>query len=135
MKVEWGAEETPEFFKALYRAERDGKTKEKLQALWLLRLGWKATQVAAVVGVHYCTVHRWVRCYRDGGLPEVLSRRQGNGGRKSYLDGDDMTLLKWEIEKGDFGTAADARDYIETQFGVRYSMPGMYSLLKRLNSL
>ena len=133
MKVEWGAEETPEFFKALYRTERDGKSKEKLQALWLRRRGWMATQVAAVVGVHYCTVHRWVRRYRDGGLAEALSRRQGGGGRKPYLDGDEMTLLKLEMEKGDFDTAKDVRDWIETRFGVRYSMPGVYSLLKRLN--
>ena len=61
LRVEWNAEDTPEFFRALYRAERDGKLKERLQALWLLRRGWTATQVAAVVGVHYRTVHRWVR--------------------------------------------------------------------------
>ena len=133
LRVEWGNEETPEVFRTLYRAERNGKLKERLHALWLLRLGWTARQVAAVLGVHYRTVHRWVRWYRDGGLAEVLSHRQGGSGRKSYLDNDEMTLLGWEVESGCFGTAKDVRDWIEAECGVRYTMPGVYSLIRRLS--
>lgn len=86
LRVEWGEDETSEFFRALYRAERDGKLKERLQALWLLRRGWTAMQVAAVVGVHYRTVYRWARWHRDGGLAELLSRRQGEGCQGLYRD-------------------------------------------------
>ena len=65
----------------------------------------------------------------------MLSRRQGSGGRKPFLDSDEMTLLGWEVESGRFGTAKDVGNYIDTQCGKTYSMPGVYSLLKRLNSL
>ena len=65
----------------------------------------------------------------------MLSRRQGGGGRKSYLYGDELALLGWEVESGGFGTAKDVRNYIETQCGVRYTMPGVYSLIKRLNRI
>ena len=132
MRMNWGTEETPEFFRALYRAERDGKTKERLQALWLLRQGWTATQVAAVIAVHPRTVHRWARWHRDGGLAEVLARRQGGGGRKPYLDDEEMTLVGWEVESGRFDTAKDVRNYIDTQCGKPYSMSGVYSLLRRI---
>ena len=132
MRVEWKAEETPEFFRALYRAERDGKLKERLQALWLLRRGWSATQVAAVIGVHYRTIHRWAQWYREGGLAEALSRRQGGEGRKSHLDVEETVLLGLEIKDGAFDSAADVRDWIEAQCGVSYTMPGVYSLMKRM---
>ncbi len=46
-----------------------------------------------------------------------------------------MTLLGWEVESGCFGTAKDVRDYIETQCGVRYTLPRVYSQLKQLNGL
>ena len=58
---------------------------------------------------------------------EVLSRRQGGSARKSYLDNDGTTLLEGEVESGYFGTTKDVRDYIETQCGLRYTMPGVYS--------
>lgn len=64
----------------------------------------------------------------------MLSHRQGGAGRKSFLDDEDLTLLGWEVESGRFGTAKDVRNYIETQCGETYSMPGGYSLLKRLNN-
>ena len=62
----------------------------------------------------------------------MLSRRQGGSGKKSYLDSDEMTLLGWELESGCFGTAKDVRDYIEAQCGVRHTMPGVYSLIRRV---
>ena len=65
----------------------------------------------------------------------MVSRRQGGDGRKLYLDNDEMALLEWELESNGFGTAKDVRNYIETQCGVRYTIPGVYSLIKRLNSL
>ena len=100
--------------------------------MWLLRRGWTGTQVASVVGVHYRTVHRWVRWYREGGLGEVRIRRQGDRGRNSYLDGEETALLELEIKEGVFDTAKELRDYIEKQCGVSYTMPGVYSLRKRL---
>ena len=102
----------------LYRAERDGRKKERLHALWLMRSGWTAKRVSAALGVHYTTVQRWVKWYRTGGLDKMVSRRRGGYGRQSYLDEDDLTLLEWEIEAGVFGTAKELRDYIEKQCGV-----------------
>ena len=119
----------------LYRAERDGRKKERLHALWLMRSGWTAKRVSAALGVHYTTVQRWVKWYRTGGLDKMVSRRRGGYGRQSYLDEDDLTLLEWEIEAGVFGTAKELRDFIEKQCGVSYTMPGVYSLMKRLNDL
>ena len=133
LRVEWDERDTPEALKAAYRAEQDGRRKERLHALWLLRSDWAATRVATAIGVHYTTVQRWVEWYRLGGLNEVLSRRQGDCGRQPYLDDDERTLLEWELEEGVFDTAADVREWIEVECDVNYTMPGVYSLLKRLN--
>ena len=134
LRMEWDERDTPEALKGLYRAEMDGKMKERLHGLWLLRSGRTITDVSDVIGVHYSTVQRWVSWYRNGGLNEVLSRRQGDCGRQPYLDDDEMTLLEWELEEGRFDTAADVRDWIEAQCDVSYTVPGVYSLMKRINS-
>lgn len=46
---------------------------------------------------------------------------------------DEIVLLVWETETGRFATAADVRDWIEMECGVRYTVAGVYSLMKRLN--
>lgn len=69
------------------------------------------------------------------GWPSCCPARQGGGGRKSYLDSDEMTLLGWEVKTGDFDSAKDVRNWIEAQCGVRYTMPGVYSLMKRVKHL
>ena len=112
--------------------EQDGRAKKGLRSLWLLRSDWTVKRVSAALGVHYTTVQRWVKWYRTGGLDKMASRRRGGYGRQPYLDDDDLTLLAWEIKAGAFDTAEDVRDWIETQCGVRYTMPGVYSLMKRL---
>ena len=49
----------------------------------------------------------------------------------SYLDSDETTLLKWEVELGGLTAAKDVRAWIEACFVVRYTMTGVYILVKR----
>ena len=54
-RIEWRAEDTAEALQAAYRAERRVDQRQ-----WLLRTGRSLKEVAAVLGVHYRTVQRWV---------------------------------------------------------------------------
>jgi transposase len=116
-----------------YRAERDPALRPRGQALWLLRRGRSATEVASLVGVHRRSVQRWLAWYRQGGLAAVAQHRQGGRqGRAAYLTAAQHAQLKAETAQGTIRTAGEAVRWAEQRFGVRYSAWGMRALLKRL---
>ena len=88
--------------------------------------------VAKVLGVHYNTVQKWTRWYRKGGLNEIVSHRQGGQGRQPYLDNEEMLCLAREMGESRFRTANEIKDWIEAEYGIHYSVQGVYSLVKRL---
>ena len=116
-----------------YRAEPIPELRTRWHALWLLRQGRSVTAAAALVGVHRCSLQRWLGWYRRGGLAEVARHRQGGRqGRVSYLTAEQQARLKAETARGTIRTAGDAVHWVEQRFGVRYTAWGMRSLLHRL---
>lgn len=129
--VEW--QEDAETLKRLFSQESQPHRRNRLQALYLLRLGKTIGVVAEVVGVHYDTVQRWLRHYRKGGLAEVDRHLPTNkAGSQSRLRDEQRTALQLVSRKGEFRTAADVRVYVQQQFGVSYSRSGSYYLLHQL---
>jgi transposase len=129
--IEW-REDAAELREA-YRRERDAEVRPRLQALWLVREGRSLREVAALVGVHYVTLQRWVAWYRAGGLAEV--RRHKNGGRQGrapFLAPGRVGAFAARARQGAFRTAEDARAWLRAELGVAYTRGGIYSLLARL---
>ena len=131
-RVDWRAEDTPEALKAAYKSERDAEIRSRIQGLWLLRSGWRLGAVADVVGVHYRTVQKWLRRYREGGLEEVVSGKRGGRGQQPYLSEAEQSDVVDEVSTGRFRTASEIREWIASEYGVSYTMGGTYSLLGRL---
>jgi putative transposase len=54
---------------------------QKIQALYWLKDGYSQslTDVAERLGVHRITIHRWLKQYSVGGLPELLKMGQSTG--------------------------------------------------------
>jgi len=104
----------------------------RLQALWLLRCGWRMDQVAEAVGTDYRSVQRWVAWYRRGGLAEVQRHRMGGRGLPAFLTAEQQEAVATEVASGRFRTAGEIRDWIATEYGVEYTMGGVYGLLDRL---
>lgn len=130
--IVWAVEDTVEALHAQYRAEAESEVRTRLHTLWLLRRGESPAAVVAAVGVGLRSVHRWLQWYRSGGLTEVRSRRRGGPGKPCFLTPDQQRQLVAEAATGAFATAAEARDWIEEQFGVVYTMGSLYTLLPRL---
>ena len=105
----------------------------RLQGLWMLRRGMRVGEVALALDVHYRTVHRWVNWYRKGGLHEVRAHRQGGAGRRAYLTDNDMDRLSRDAAARRFDTVSDVQEWIESEYGVRYTIPGVYTLMRRLS--
>jgi transposase len=115
-----------------FRAERRAEQRQRLHGLWLLRTGRSLEEVAAVLGVHYRTVQRWVAWYREGGVPAVTRPRAGGHGQAPRLSPGQQAQLAEQVATGRFRTAAEVRDWIAAEYGVEYKVGGVYDLLARL---
>ncbi len=131
-RVNWREADTAAALQARYQAERRPDLRPRLHALWLVRTGRSLGDVAAVLGVHYRSVQRWVRWYRAGGLDGLAQHRQAGKGKPAFLTAAQQQQLIEELATGRFHTAAQIRAWVAATFGVRYTEGGMYGLLTRL---
>ncbi len=129
--IVWAAADTAALH-AQYRAEPVPEVRVRLHVLWRLRLEEGPTVAAAVVGVGRSSVQRWLRWYRAGGLAAVRARRRGGPGKPSFLTPDQEQQVEATAATGVFATAAAVRDWIEAQWGVAYTVAGIYTLRERL---
>jgi hypothetical protein len=83
--AEW--QDSAEELYAQYCAEPEVRRRQRLQALWWVRLGRGVTQAAEESGIARRTLTRWLDWYRRGGLEEVVGRVPGHGatGKPSRL--------------------------------------------------
>ena len=134
MKVAW--EENAQELYELYKGERDTERRKRVHTLWLVRSGRSPAVAAELAGVGKRTVERWLSWYRAGGLEEVLERVPGHGapGSACRLDGQQLQELMVRAAQGQFRrTYVEARDWVESEWGVGYEYKGMYALLRRLS--
>jgi len=130
--VAWREGDTVAALKARYLAEGRRDVRPRLHALWLVRSGRTVGATAAVLGVDYRSVQRWLAWYRVGGIEAVVGHRQAGKGQPSYLGADQQQRLLAELATGRFRTAAQIRVWVAETFGVTYTEGGMYGLLARL---
>ena len=131
LRIDWHEDEQTLY--RLYKQEKDHQNRTRLQALWLIRQGRSMKEVAQIVGVHYRTVQEWVAWYRQGGVDEVLRHRHGgHGGAKSRLTPEQEVALSEQAAQGEIHTVWEAVDWVEKQFGVKYTYWGMRGVFHRL---
>ncbi len=112
-----------------------GGVRDRLQMVILAMQGQTAPQIAQAVGSSRRTVQDWVYSYNASGLEGLTDHR---GGNRRHLTHDQERQLCEYLDR----TAADPhqgvrrgedlRQWIQQQFGVLYSLPGIYDLLRRL---
>jgi len=119
------------------RQESNSKQRDRYRAVLLALEGLLTNTIMQMLGRSKNFVQRWSYAYRDGGIeaitpgrptgrPSKLMPFQEQQFRQRMLDGprqeDDVCTLR----------AKDARHIIEQEFGVQYSLAGVYDLLHRL---
>lgn len=131
LHVKWQEDEATLYRR--YKREKDPQNRTRLQALWLIRKGYPIKKAAEVVGVHRSTVQKWIAWYRQGGVAEVLRHRHGgHGGPRRKLTPQQEEALKREAAQGRFRTLWEAVEWVEQQFGVKYTYWGMQWVFRRL---
>jgi len=122
--------------KRLAKREKRAATVRRLQVVTLAKQGYTAPQTAEVTGVSRRTVQQCVQRYNADSLAGLKDRRRGGNHRhltaaheeqvRQYLD-----RLAADPHDG-VRRGMDLRRWLEEQFGVLYSLTGIYDLLHRL---
>jgi transposase len=117
--------------------ERSSKQRDRYRAVLLALEGQTTEAIMHTLDRSKNFVQRWVYAYRDGGIDAIYPRRQT--GRPRKLTESEELRLRERILAGAKPQDAvcslrgeDARRIIESEFGVEYSLPGVYVLLHRL---
>jgi len=119
------------------RRQRDAKQRDRYRAILLALEGHEAPAIAQTLGRSRAFVQRWVYAYRDHGLEAIAPQRQT--GRPPNLPPAKETPFKARFlaeptEADGVCTlrAKEAQRILREEFGVEYTLGGVYDLLHRL---
>ncbi len=119
------------------RMETKARLARRIQGVWLARRGRTCCEIMESTGAARRTVQTWIAKYNAGGLDALLD--QPRSGAPTKLPAAIEQEVRRRIEAGP--TKADAvsvfsapavRDMIERDYGVAYSLTGLYDWLHRM---
>lgn len=122
-------------FARLARQELDGRVRMRLLGLAHLRDGKTPRQIGKMLKVHEKTVLTWLRRFRAGGVP-ALAEQPGRGAKRR-LGAEQEVELKQLLDRaqaqrlGGTLTGEEIRALVAEQFGIQYSLSGLYNVLHR----
>jgi transposase len=126
-----------ESLKALTRQQEGRRVWKRHQAVVLALQGKAAAEIAGALDCGARTVQAWVARYNAGGVAALSERPRP--GRPTTLPRDQEVRLRQRLDappRPEDGTCAlhgpDIRRILEAEFGVLYTLQGVYDLLHRL---
>ncbi len=125
-----------EQLKRIAKHQSQAKLLLRLQGVILAKAGHTAPEIAKILSVTYRTVQYWIQRYNRRGLDGLIDLRRG-GNQRKLTDLQEQQIKKYldyqaDDPKGGVQRGQDLRQWIHQQFGVLYSLPGIYDLLHRL---
>jgi transposase len=121
----------------LIRREANAKQRDRYRVVQLAVAGEQCPTIMRMLGRSRGFVQRWAYAYRDGGLDAIAIKPQP--GRPTTLPADQHDAFRQRVLNGptqDDGVAAlkgaDFVRILEQEFGVSYTLNGVYKLLGRL---
>ena len=118
-------------------AERDALRRDRYRAVVLALDSKEAEQIAEALGRARRSVQDWVYAYRDGGIDCIQPRPRP--GRRPKLPREREAAFKARLDAGpgpqDGVCTLRGKDVVrilEKEFGVKYTLGGVYDLLWRL---
>lgn len=123
--------ETTEQLKLKERKEKQGKVRDRLKFLRLLKENRARTvrEASDLVGICAQTGYRIMSRYRDGGLPAVI--KLNYRGKPSKIGPDGEKLFASRAQQG-FYTLKEAKHWLKEELGEDYTEPAVWFMLKRL---
>lgn len=107
----------------LLRKQKTVSSKERIQALYLLKIGQIKTvqHLAKVLGRGRITVHRWLKLYTESGLKSLLEQKHKSG-RPPIINSSAREQLKTELlEPQVFKSYEEIRVWLKAVEGIEAS--------------
>lgn len=124
--------------KGLIRKTTQAKQRDRYRMALLAIQGKEKLEIAEILNVAKSTVEYWAYRYRDGGIDALTPRKAP--GAKPKLPPECHEQFKARMTNGPLShdgvctlRGKDAVRILNEEFGVDYSLPGVYDLLHRLN--
>lgn len=126
--------ESVEELKRLLGQQRQGKRKERVQALYLLK-SEQVTEIAALarlLGRDLATVYRWLQRYRSGGLKRLLELDYRHGGRSSVCSAPVRAALAARLADPEQGFASyrAVQAWLGEDYGLQVKYPTLHRLVR-----
>lgn len=126
-----------EQLRRLIRDEADAAQRDRYRAVALAIDGRLTDEIIEMLERSRGFVQRWVYAYRDGGLSAIAIKKPP--GKKAKLTGEQWEKLQVRLMAGPTEEdnicefrGRDIQHLLESEFGVKYSLNGVYNLLHRM---
>lgn len=116
--------------KALHRAHRDGRIRDKIKTILLIDNGWSYEKIAKALLLDISTIRKYYVQYVEGGTEALLVMNYT--GRSSLLNSNQLDCVKAYVRETVPSSVNEVMSYIKEQFGVEYSESAVTMLLHRL---
>ena len=117
--------------RALHRSCRDRRLADRIKAIVLLGTGWTLSDTGEALMLDEDTVRQYVQLYRRGGTDLLLSLHYQGSSPK--LSSEQIDALDRHLSQTTYLRVQDIVAYVQSTFGVVYTIQGMTDLLKRLD--
>lgn len=124
-------------FKKLASQQKSIQMKMRLLALAHFKDGHSRTQIAKFLKVSRTSVNNWVATYLKNGVEGLVEKL--HTGHPPRLTEEQLSLLKLYITsnaikpEGGRLQGTDIIEFIHEEFGLSYSLSGIYKILRKLN--
>lgn len=112
--------ESPEELKDLMEKQTSVQTKERLQALYLLKTGTISTlqELSSVLVRDTSTIYRWFQKYKKQGLDGLLKQYK-SAGKKPAIPQEAIERLKQRLEESEgFKSYGEIQNWLKEECGV-----------------
>ena len=121
----------------LYKTESNPKLARRIHAVYLARKGLTCPQIMKIIGAGRRTIQKWVKKYNHGGIEQLKDKPRS--GQPAKLPPEMQEAFCQRIKAGPLEqdgvsvlNGPAIKQLLEREFGVVYSLWGVYSLLHRL---
>ncbi len=116
-------QETIEDLKSLLAKQTTARGRERVQSLYLLKVGQIRTlkELSILLGRDTATIYRWFQKYKSHGLPGMLAVKKGQG-RKPAIPPNIIEQLKQKLQGNErFNSYGEVKRWLKEEYGVEAS--------------
>jgi DNA-binding CsgD family transcriptional regulator len=126
-------QESLDFLQSLEQHYKGEPVEARIRVLRILKEDPSRTLelAARLAGCSERSVYRWWSHYQARGIEGILSNRRSSTPAQNRIGRNEVDELKQMLQTGELATLHDVQSWLETRFGVRYSLKGVANLLQR----